>query len=145
MFDITEKSARFLGKHLLLKHLLCWTWGIALTMPGSIATLLIGLFNKNLNVFHDSLYTEVGKDWGGLELGDSFVCCKDSADSLKEHELGHTFQNAIYGPFFLLMIWIPSALRYWHRRLHHSTKPYNAIWFENSATNIGKEICNGQD
>jgi hypothetical protein len=29
-----------------------------------------------------------------------------------EHECGHTFQNAIFGPFAIFLVFIPSFIRY---------------------------------
>lgn len=80
--------------------------GLALTITGHLP-----------KVFHGRLYWEVGKNWGGLDLGCFFVCSKGSSVSLKQHEAGHGLQNIIFGPFFPFIIGIPSALRYWLREM----------------------------
>ena len=60
--------------------------------------------------------------------------------STNNHEYGHTFQNAILGPFFIFIVAIPSAIRYWYREFSKKTQPdYDAIWFEGSATEIGND------
>lgn len=89
--------------------------------------------------------------WGGLETGMCFITEPDAGESLCYHELGHTYQNAILGPLFPILVGIPSAIRYWYRELKwalHKTanwKPYDSIWFENSATNIGMQIVKKVD
>ena len=76
-------------------------------------------------------------------MGTMFLRDYSSYFSTNNHELGHTFQNAILGPFFIFIVAIPSAIRYWYRRFSKKTKPeYDAIWFEGSATSIGEYVYN---
>ena len=75
-------------------------------------------------------------------MGTMFLRDETSSVRLNSHELGHTFQNAILGPFFVFVIAIPSAIRYWVRKFQQkkgkTLKDYDAIWFEGSATSIGE-------
>ena len=61
----------------------------------------------------------------------------------KQHETGHSFQNAIWGPLSIFLIFVPSFIRYWYQesraRKGKDNKPYDAIWFEGSASKIGEE------
>lgn len=69
-----------------------------------------------------------------------------SAESVTKHELGHTYQNCVLGPFFIFLVAIPSACRYWYKVIaqKHGKKFestwYDSIWFEGSATEIGTYI-----
>ena len=59
------------------------------------------------------------------------------------HEIGHTFQNAVLGPLYPFLVLIPSAIRYWMfgSRTRHGkpNPPYDGIWFEAAATDVGTE------
>ena len=63
------------------------------------------------------------------------------------HEYGHSLQNCILGPFMLIVVNLPSTVRYWYRRIAMSLgkapkKPYDSIWFEGQATKWGREAYN---
>lgn len=64
------------------------------------------------------------------------------------HEAGHSIQHSLYGPLFIFLIAIPSCIRYWYRnwyaKKHKSDpdyymKPYDAVWFEASASDLGRK------
>jgi len=80
--------------------------------------------------------------WGGFEMGLMFVRDQDSWEALDWHEFGHTFQNCLFGPFMLLLVSIPSAIRWWYQwfreKAGKQNTEYDAMWFEDSATNCGK-------
>ena len=60
----------------------------------------------------------------------------------KQHELGHTFQNAILGPFFIFLVSIPSAIRYWLHRFNKLNHDYDFAWFEGNASYFGNYYYN---
>lgn len=76
-------------------------------------------------------------------MGTMFLRDNSNYISTNNHEYGHTFQNAILGPFFIFIVAIPSAIRYWYqeirRRQYKHTTDYDLIWFEGSATDIGND------
>lgn len=128
-------------------NFLSFTWGIILTTIGGLVGLVLLLCGKRPKRHGGCLYFTVGGKWGGLELGRIFVCGKDNewSDHLKNHEFGHSFQNAWWGPLYIFVIWIPSALRYWYRVIRYESKgktpptDYDSIWFEGQATALGNE------
>ena len=65
-----------------------------------------------------------------------------SSDAIDCHEFGHTFQNCLFGPFMPLLISIPSAIRWWVRYIRAKkgkpNKAYDAMWFEDSASQCGQ-------
>lgn len=150
MFNITLHVSKFLMKHMWLYYILNYTWGIITTLVGWIVLGFVRLFLRNKVVdygkFGPCHYAMLGNNWGGLELGTNFVL----ADGMraewtlhtKQHEMGHTFQNAIWGPLAIFLIFIPSCIRYWLDRAGKVKKDYDAIWFEGNASTIGSEYYN---
>lgn len=135
---------------LLLKRIIFYfmsfSWGIIMSTIGLILILILALFRK-VHIFHGRLYAVVGKDWGGVGLGCFFLCDKNCKDSnyLRAHECGHTIQNCIFGPFAIFLIFIPSVIRYWYRKLKYSRNKiapktgYYDIWFEKQASDWGNK------
>ena len=101
------------------------TWGIIMTAIGLIITLILGILKIFIpkKIIFERYYwiysITVGPQWwGGCEMGLMFL--RDhgsSADYINPHEFGHTFQNCLFGPLFLLMVAIPSTTRYWLREI----------------------------
>jgi len=128
-----------------MKVILYWfiqsTWGFCLTAIGGVLTLLFLLAGLRPKVFGYSVYVEVGKQWGGLNLGGFFFVQKGASLSLKRHEYGHSFQNLGLGPLMPFLITIPSAIRYHYRNYKQrkgcSLKAYDAFWCEKWATDLG--------
>jgi hypothetical protein len=91
-------------------------------------------------------YFEVGNHWGGLELGVCFLTDKTPSTHTKNHEHGHGIQNCYWGFLMPFVICIPSAIRYWYRKLKYYnqglTPPtkYDDMWFEGDATKRGTEF-----
>ena len=149
MFNFTVNGSAFLFKHMWLYYLLSYTWGLLTTIVGWLVYLFIRLFLFKLvkahNKFGPCYYLMIGNNWGGLEMGTNFLIANNMGDTwtlhTKCHECGHTFQNAILGPFAVFLCFIPSFTRYWHqiiaKKKGKSVKPYDQIWFEGSATTIG--------
>lgn len=125
--------------------LLSLTWGCAMTLCGAIVALALMITGHRPRRFHCLVYFEVGRGWGGFELGAFFVVSKDAPLSTKRHESGHAIQNIMLGVFMPFVVSIPSAVRYWYRRykehkgLAHTLPPYDSIWFEGWATALGNK------
>ena len=148
-YKILNKVSAFLMKHMWLYYVLNYTWGIILTIVGWIVLGFLHLFFRkkivDSNKFGPAHYVMIFHNWGGLELGCNFILAENMGDywtfHTKCHEMGHTFQNAILGPFMIFLVSIPSAIRYWYQRIRTKkdkfNKPYDAAWFEESATDIG--------
>ena len=145
-YHITEVGANFLMKHMSLYYILNYTWGILMTLIGWIVFGFVQLVFKKKIVESKSwgpcLYAILFDNWGGVTLGTSILIAdRMGADwtlHTKCHECGHSFQNAIWGPFAIFLISIPSAVRYWARNIKKTEKtPYDQAWFEQSATFIG--------
>lgn len=144
MYAINDAGAKFLERHRWLYYLLNFTWGSIMTIVGLLVALVLIIIGFKPQSYHGIWYFKVAKSWGGLSLGIIFLRDSNSGDYINPHELGHTYQNAILGPFALLLSFIPSFIRYWYYTLRSkkglTNKPYDGIWFENSASNIGYQI-----
>lgn len=150
MYNFTVKAALFLNKHLWLYWLLALTWGIIMTLIGYIVAFVLIMLDILPIKYNQVSYFELGKEpWGGVSLGMIFIRDTNERDiSIEPHEYGHTFQNAVLGPLFPFLVAIPSAIRYWYQVIREKkglkNKPYDCIWFEGSATDIGELIEKGE-
>lgn len=112
--------------------------GLALSLIGDIVYRVLSLMDYKPKDFYDICpYFEIGKGWGGLSLGWFFICCEDSSESLKCHEVGHTLQNANIDNWKMLALSLWSVIRYWCRKIFGAKTPYYSWWFEGQATELG--------
>ncbi len=144
----TEADNKHLSKSEF--YTLSWTWGILMTLIGAIVVgsiMLYGLITKKpytLKKHGWCYYLNVGKMWGGLELGMFFLTDSKDSVSTKWHEFGHSIQNCKWGILMPFVICIPSAIRYWYREFKYNRKglkcptTYDSIWFENDASKLGR-------
>ena len=124
-------------KNKALYYILNLTWGLPLTFVGAIVALVLMIFGNKPKMYGPCVHIEVGKAWGGLSLGLFIFTNKNVTEVVKSHELGHTFQNAIFGPFMIILTLI-SAARYWMMTIFSAWFPYGNYWLEGDATEIGK-------
>ena len=121
-----------------------FTWGLPVTLGGSIVALGMLLTGHRPERFGKCLNFPVGRGWGGGSLGIFLFTCRDASQRLKEHEHGHSIQNCYYGPLMPFLVNIPSSARYWYRRAvqkicpKKKMPPYDSIWFESEASRLGK-------
>ena len=139
---------------LTLMGILYWilqlTWGSLMTLLGIIVTIIALLFLRgkiHLNGF--GFITEFGGNWGGLSLGAFSFCGNYRINSFsyyektRNHEFGHSLQNIILGPLMPFVVGIPSAVRYWYKRIAEKKGKrfprhwYYQIWFESTASSWG--------
>lgn len=143
LYNYVIKVGGFVAKHPILFYILNFTWGLLYTLIGLIIFIVMLPFGK-IKKFEYVLYlrTRINGGWG-FEQGITFMVSKDS-DYLyvQKHELGHTIQNAVLGPFQLFIVAIPSVIRYWYRYIHERKgkefkTTYDEIWFEYTANELG--------
>ena len=148
MESIVTKGGFFIAKHPILFYILNFTWGLPLTLLGLILTVILLPWKLKIHKYNyiygvQTVLFSKGHYWG-FEMGTCFFTSIGgwSFDTIKDHEFGHTCQNALLGPFQILLVWLPSIFRFWYRELMTKyNKPlktkYNDIWFEKSASEIG--------
>ncbi|MBO5712211.1 MAG: hypothetical protein J6R47_05165 [Acholeplasmatales bacterium] len=97
-----EKSKKIMSKKSY--YILSWTWGLPMTLIGLIgisAILLYSLITKKqyrLKRHGWSFYLNIGKNWGGMELGMFFLT--DTRDSVSTNgmNVGTVFRT-VHGDF----------------------------------------------
>lgn len=127
-------------------HILSWTWGLPMTLIGYIVALVLRLMGYTPFKWGGSTYFMVGKNWGGVELGQIFVVDDSPTEYILNHEFGHSIQNCYFGFLFPFIVAIPSAVRYWYRRAvvkfgikaQDELPGYYDIWFEKQASELGQ-------
>ena len=126
-------------------YVMSFTWGLPLTVCGLVVALCLMARRYKPKRFGWVWCFEIGKGWGGLNLGVVFLCQEGASDNLKCHEFGHAIQNCYLGlimPFFVLC----SAIRYHY--INYLEKeglpviPYDSWWFEGQATRWGLKYYN---
>lgn len=123
---------------------LSWTWGIIVTLIGSLIFAVLTSFGYKpfRNIYGYAI--EIGEGWGGLEMGPFCLVSKNPSQHTLNHEFGHGVQNCFFGPF-MLFISLASAVRYWYReyqmrvlkKSYKDLPDYDSIWFEGDATRLG--------
>lgn len=102
-----------------IKLILFWlvhcTWGIIMTLVGSVGALVMLVTGHKPKKHGYSIYFVTGHGWGGVCLGPFFFVSDDCDDiDSKTHEAGHSlFQAMTMGPLFPFIVGIPSMLRYY--------------------------------
>jgi hypothetical protein len=148
LFNMCAAWTKFLVKHRWLYYTLACTWGVLWTLVGLVVSGVLALVKLcsggkvkiTFKPYHWVYSISVGPEfWGGLEFGLCFLRDHRSRGNLNAHEFGHTFQNCLFGPLFVFMIGIPSAIWYWSREKQPTKKrkPYDSKWFEDAATQCG--------
>lgn len=125
--------------------ILSWTWGFPMTFIGSLIFILLQLAGIKPSKNQYGWVFEIGKHWGGVELGPFAIVNENPSQHILDHEFGHSLQNCYIGPL-MPFISIASAIRYWYREyltrvkgMKYSELPdYDDIWFEGTATYLGK-------
>jgi len=122
----------------VLFYILSFTWGLPMTLIGAVLTGALFLCGHRVRRFGACRYIETGTHWGGVSFGIFFLANSTPSAHICLHEAGHAVQNILFGPLMPLLVALPSALRYWYRRLSgRCTAPYERIWFEAQATALG--------
>lgn len=144
MYDLCMNGAKFLHKNKWLYYILMFTWGLLMSLIGLIVTICLLIGAQKPYGIYGVWKFEIKEHWGGADLGCMYVRDTTSSEATDRHEVGHSYQNCILGPLFPFVVAIPSAIRYWDRQRRakkgETLKPYDSIWFEGSASDIGDEL-----
>lgn len=130
----------------LLRILLAITWEIPQTLLGLLLLLMThGYGRKNDKLEYASVFWRVVK-WG-VSLGPIIILGKlydinfdkEKEIQVEKHEHGHTVQSMIFGPFYLLVIGLPSIFFNILTRFKVlSLNSYYTRYPENWADKLGK-------
>ena len=94
-----------------LYYILNLTWGLPMTLIGAVVALFLMFVRKKRPEIHGGcVYFKTGKtNWGGVSLGLVFLTDHENDEHTKNHEFGHSIQNAVLGPLMPFIVCIPSA------------------------------------
>jgi hypothetical protein len=132
-----------------IRHVLLFIW----QLPQHIAAGILYLFIRK-NIKARGIYLngggigahvyEHGKNWG-VSLGEYIFIKNVVNPNILKHEFGHSKQSFCFGPFYLIIIGIPSVLRnIWDRIAHRKWDTVDrAYWYylgypEKQADRLGK-------
>lgn len=138
---------KVLAKNLVVFYILSFTWGFVASFIGLLMLLPL-IFMKRVHRVNGRLYGILPRAFGvglGFGVGCFFFISYDCENDLRiySHEMGHGLQNVIFGPLMLLVVNIPSAIRFWYREFKYYRKGkfpttlYDDIWFEWQASEFG--------
>lgn len=129
-------------------YIVSFTWGIIPTIIGFMLALALWVSGHKSSMWNYVVCFRVGKNWGGLSLG-PFVFTDDRPTyHMLQHEHGHSIQNLMLGPLWVLIVGTPSMCRYLYReqilyrinKKAYSELPYyEDIFFERWATKLGEK------
>lgn len=134
-------------ENIVIFYLLSFTWGILWTLLGLLVLpIVLLIFNKKVELLTRQkrlvVYIKDAGFGGGISLG-IYSIVGSKSERLIRHEIGHTIQNAWFGPLFIFIVGIPSMIRYRYRKIIKKRNPekvlpdYDSIWFEGQATKLG--------
>lgn len=128
----------------ILYVLLQCTWGLPQTLAGFVVFLF---HRKEPHCFQKGCIQTEWKRTDGVSLGlFTFVAGADKGSTrfaqMSAHEYGHTLQSLLLGPFYLLLIGVPSflwnQLPYFEKRRKNRRCSYYAFFPERWADRLGK-------
>ena len=137
-------------KYKILYYILSFTWGLPMTLLGVFVALGLLIIGYKPKRYGGCWHFEVGKGWGGLNIGLIIITSQNPSDHTLAHEHGHSVQNCCLGPVMPFLVAIPSATRYWYRewlvrsgRKKYAELPdYYSVWYEGTATILGNKVIN---
>lgn len=133
----------------VLFYLIYWTWCFPQSFIGLIWFIICKIrrfktseYNRYSLWTHDKNYSPAG----GVSLG-MFIFCKDLdprvyfrsvelSEVIRDHEWGHVLQSFILGPFYLIVIGLPSII--WNLIYRKTKKSYYWFYTESWADKLGK-------
>ena len=127
--------------------LISLTWGCLGTIPGLIVALGLSMAGYRPHRNGYGAIFEIGGNWGGFSMGPISLCgsyyesSRDWYEHTRRHEFGHSIQQLVLGPFQILLVTIPSIIRYWYQRIRTAkgleNVPYDQAIFEYTASKYG--------
>ena len=100
-----------------MKNVLLWIW----QLPQNLLGLLVILFSRGKKA--DGYYTTTANF--GVSLGNYIIVRNGANQDTINHEKGHQVQSKRFGPLYLLIIGLPSAMFNLIDRVFHKNWPVN--------------------
>lgn len=138
------KYDKYKNMNALRFYALSFTWGLPMSLLGCIVCAVLMCAGFKPKRYGHCFCIEIGRSWGGLELGWLFLAHKGAGAAIKNHELGHAYQNACMLGLSMPIFSIISAARYWLKQWGVEID-YYGWWFESQANDIGNYIMKEVD
>lgn len=120
-------------------YVIQWTWGLFENLIGLVAFVVF--VDKPHYKNGKSVATILPYHLGNFSLGMFVFVEENSSAYIMKHELGHCYQNCIFGILKPFLVSIPSVIRYWLFGGKDMTKEqYEKAWFERQATKLGTKF-----
>jgi hypothetical protein len=136
-----------------LRYLAFWllslTWGLPLTL-GGIVFFLISFLTRNIKdvkIVVGRVVVTLKSNIGGVSLGGFNFIGKWATIEVKWHEIGHSVQNYIMGPFILpFALWSLIRAALWTKIVNKNPKAdYDKdYWLEWHANRMGFKVASGK-
>lgn len=125
-----------------LFYILSFTWGIILSTLGAIAALFLRALGYYWYPNQYGYIIFIGNNsWGGFTLGPYSFVCPDASPKLLDHEAGHSYQNALFGPLTVILT-IISIFHYWISCFVPKVQNnYYDFWTEKNASQLGENMA----
>lgn len=116
-----------------------WTWGLLENLIGLIVYLALSKHERFR--YGKAFGTRIPMSWGGnFSLGMFIFVCPNQPQEIYQHELGHCYQNNIFGILKPFLVSIPSVFRFYVLGGRYMTQEkYLSVWFEGQASELGKK------
>ncbi len=129
---------------LILFYLLQWTWGIFQNILGFLIFFFQFLKNIDREIFiYKGAIVTMWDYRNSASLG-MFIFLGFDDERVLVHEYGHCIQSIILGPFYLILIGIPSLIWCNHPRLRRlrrkGTYRYSSFYTEKWANHLGEKV-----
>ena len=115
-----------------MKNFILYLW----QLPQNLLGLLMLLYYKHEKVYHrlngrTFYYTEEMPS--GISLGNYIIMNREDKEDGMKHEYGHTIQSRILGPFYLIIIGLPSLIGNIYDQIAHKNWSLkdSCIWYYN--------------
>ena len=92
----------------ILYYFIQFTWGIIQNIIGLLLCLILKINNCKTRKYKNAIVTYWHNHYG-LSLG-MFIFVSTDNERLLKHEYGHSIQSLILGPFYLIIVGIPSLV-----------------------------------
>ena len=129
--DLKIESAKAkCGLPKFLFYLVQFTWGLPVNLIGGIVYLIYYKKCRH-EKFCNSYITYLPKNWGGSSTGMFIFMCEHDEKwtyNTRIHEYGHTIQCLLLGPFYWLVIGLPSAV--WCNFFENYRKKNNVSYYK---------------
>lgn len=116
----------------ILREIILYIWQLPQNLCG-LFMLLIYKREKEYHKLNGRTFYYTTEMPSGVSLGNYIIMNREDREDGMRHEYGHSIDSRIWGPFYLLVIGLPSALGNLYDQWFHSKWKYSdsCEWYYN--------------